>query len=464
MNKENIIGLKKGEIKLFPHNELWIKEFENEKNKILREIAPYIKTIDHVGSTSIKNISAKPIIDICIGITKFDDGFNCIEGLKKIGYEFMGEFGIEKRHYFRTIGEIVKFHIHMFELNSEDYNKTIFFRDYMNNNPNKAEEYEKLKLDLESKGLIREEYTNAKAPFINSILENMPRKEKLKTITVIGLGLIGGSIALDLKKVNYIDKIIGVDNNKENCKLALELNIVDEIKELDEAVKSSDLVLVSIPVNATEKVLQNVLDKINETTIVTDVGSTKENICLAVENHKNRKNFVAGHPIAGTEHSGPKAAFSGLFSKKTGIICDQEKSYDFAVKEVEKIYQVLGMKILYMDSKAHDLHIAYVSHLSHISSFALGATVLEKEKDETTIFNLAGSGFESTVRLAKSSPAMWTPIFEQNMENVSTALDEYIKNLLVFKQYLDNKEYNKIFDYMKDTNEIRRVLDGILKK
>lgn len=282
-------------------------------------------------------------------------------------------------------------------------------------------------------------------------------------ITVIGLGLIGGSIALDLKKANFSEKIIGVDNNPDNCKMALELNIADEIDSLENAVQKADIVIVAIPVNSTEKILFKILDNIKKETIVTDVGSTKENICLAVENHKNRKNFVAGHPIAGTEHSGPKAAFSGLFNNKTGIICDKEKSYDFAIKKIEEIYQILGMKIRYMDSNAHDLHIAYVSHLSHISSFALGATVLDKEKDESTIFDLAGSGFESTVRLAKSSPEMWTPIFQQNKENVSSALEEYIKNLQDFKKHIDNNDYDIIFDFMKSTNEIRRVLDGIKK-
>lgn len=282
-------------------------------------------------------------------------------------------------------------------------------------------------------------------------------------VAVIGLGLIGGSIALELKANGFADKIIGVDSNKDNSSMALELGIVDEINDLDFSVNIADLVIVSIPVNSIIKILPTILDKAGIKTIITDMGSTKEGISGIVKNHVNRANFVASHPIAGTEHSGPKAAHLGLFVNKTAIICDREKSSEFALSVVEAMYKVLKMRLIDMDSASHDLHIAYVSHLSHISSFALGITVLDKEKDENTIFNLAGSGFESTVRLAKSSPAMWTPIFQQNAKNVSDALDEYIKNLQVFKNYIDNNQPDEAFELMHTANEIRRVLDGIKK-
>ncbi|MBC7476418.1 MAG: prephenate dehydrogenase [Candidatus Sericytochromatia bacterium] len=282
-------------------------------------------------------------------------------------------------------------------------------------------------------------------------------------ITIIGVGLIGGSIALALKDNNFSTKIIGVDQSAENISKALELGIIDQSLELKEAIKISDLIIISIPVNVTTNVLHQVMDNISYNTVVTDVGSTKREICHSIIEHPKRKNFVASHPIAGTEHSGPQAALRDLFINKFGIICDQEKSSDFALKTVENMYRALQMKLVYMDSASHDLHIAYVSHLSHISSFALGVTVLEKEKDESTIFNLAGSGFESTVRLAKSSPEMWSPIFEQNSENISEALSQYIKQLENFKSYIDNKEFSKCFQVMTEANEIRRVLDGISK-
>jgi prephenate dehydrogenase len=236
--------------------------------------------------------------------------------------------------------------------------------------------------------------------------------------------------------------------------------LVDEIKELDSAVADSDLIIIAIPVDQSIKVLDDVLDKINANTVVIDVGSTKEGICLIAEKHRNRGNFVATHPIAGTENSGPLAAISGLFKNKLSIICDPKKSSEFAIEQTESLFRTLGMKIIYMRSKEHDLHAAYVSHLSHISSFTLGITVLEIEKDEETIFELAGSGFESTVRLAKSSPDMWAPIFEQNSEHISQALDAYIKNLTSFKELIENKETTKIRAAIKQANDIRRILEN----
>ena len=280
------------------------------------------------------------------------------------------------------------------------------------------------------------------------------------TVTIIGLGLIGGSLAIDIKKLKIAGRIIGVDNNSKNAESALSLGLVDEIAELDNAAAQSDFIIIAIPVDQTIMVLDDVLDKISTNTVVIDVGSTKERICLTAEKHRNRGNFVATHPISGTENFGPVAAFSGLFKDKLSIICDPEKSNEFAIEKTESLYKALGMKIIYMRSKEHDLHTAYVSHLSHISSFTLGMTVLEIEKDEETIFELAGSGFESTVRLAKSSPDMWAPIFEQNSEHLSQALDTYIKNLKNFKKLIEDKDTAKIHNVIKEANDIRRILES----
>jgi len=195
--------------------------------------------------------------------------------------------------------------------------------------------------------------------------------------------------------------------------------------------------------------------------VVVDMGSTKNGICQLVKDHKNRNAFVASHPIAGTEHTGPSAAINGLFSGNVAIICNPEQSGEHALKRIEEMYRLLEMKVIHMDSVEHDEHIAYVSHLSHISSFALGNTVLEIEKDEKSIFNMAGSGFESTVRLAKSAPSMWAPIFEQNQENISTALETYIEKLKEFKELIDSKDVKALALLMSEANEVRRVLDGI---
>ena len=281
----------------------------------------------------------------------------------------------------------------------------------------------------------------------------------MKTISVIGLGLIGGSFALALKKVGVADKIIGVDQNVKHQIEALELGIVDEIAELDMAIKQSDLVVIAVPINAIQNVLPEILDKIDDKTSGMDMGSTKVGICKKVLNHPKRKQFVATHPIAGTENSGPKAAFPELFLNKVVILCDTDKSDKEAVKKVKKIYQSLWMNVSTMTSEAHDAHIAYVSHLSHITSFALGQTVLEEEKNEEAIFDMAGSGFESTVRLAKSSPEMWTPILIQNRENLLNAIDAYQIQLGKIRKMIDEKDSENIHQYLKNTNDIRRILN-----
>ncbi|KAA5547788.1 prephenate dehydrogenase [Adhaeribacter rhizoryzae] len=280
-------------------------------------------------------------------------------------------------------------------------------------------------------------------------------------ICIVGLGLLGGSFALGLKQQDQSYNFIGVDSNPNHANRALELEIVNEILPLEQAVVKADLTVLAVPVNALIAMLNPVLDLLPEQATLIDFGSTKELICRVVEKHPKRAQFVAVHPIAGTENSGPDAAFAGLLPQKIMIICDQEKSRPESVKLVESIFRQLDMRLSYMPADSHDLHLAYVSHLSHISSFALGATVLEKEKDEENIFNMAGSGFSSTVRLAKSSPDMWAPIFTQNSRNISAALDSYIRKLQEFKNMIDNQDEAASYELMKKTNEIRRILSGI---
>jgi prephenate dehydrogenase len=236
---------------------------------------------------------------------------------------------------------------------------------------------------------------------------------------------------------------------------------VDKIESEGKAIANADLVIVSIPVNALSQLLPSVLDTIKKKAIVIDTGSTKRLICRSISQHEKRGQFVASHPIAGTENSGPDAAFHGLFRGKTNIICEQEKSSDEALKIADRIFNEIGMNTIYMEPEEHDKHVAYVSHLSHVSSFLLGQTVLDIERDEKNIFALAGSGFASTVRLAKSSPDMWAPIFEQNAEYLSQALLEYIMHLQKFQYYLMKRDGKELQRIMKDANRIREILNGI---
>lgn len=279
-------------------------------------------------------------------------------------------------------------------------------------------------------------------------------------VVIIGIGLIGGSMALDIKKLHPDAEIAGIDNREEHLDRALELGLIDR-KTTVETLNEADWVIVSVPVNIAVKLLPEVLDKIGDQTIVLDVGSTKNPICEAVQNHPKRRNFIATHPIAGTEFSGPQAAIMGLFQEKTNIICEVEKTAFLLQEKALSLLVSMGMRIRYMEPKSHDRHIAYVSHLSHISAFMLGKTVIEKEKNERDIFDMAGSGFESTVRLAKSSPAMWTPIFQQNKMQVVETLEEYIANLVHFKDLLQNDDYEAIFNEMESVNKIREILNGI---
>ena len=288
----------------------------------------------------------------------------------------------------------------------------------------------------------------------------MQELNNMKNIYIIGVGLIGGSIAKDVKKLNPDILIYGVDKNEAHLDEALSLNLIDE-KAIFEDLYKADLVIVSIPVDATESLLPEILNKVSDNTLVIDSGSTKVNICKVVENHPKRRNFLATHPIAGTEFSGPSAAIEGLFVNKTNIICEIEKTAFKLQERALTIFKIMGMNLRYMNPEAHDKHIAYVSHLSHISAFMLGKTVIEKEKNERDIFDLAGSGFASTVRLAKSSPHMWTPIFKQNKTNVIETLDEYINNLTKFKEFMEADNFDDIFNEMENTNHIKDILNGI---
>ncbi len=279
-------------------------------------------------------------------------------------------------------------------------------------------------------------------------------------VFVIGLGLIGGSMALDIQTAYPNAVLYGIDADEDHINEALELGIVQQ-KATFEALATADVVIVAIPVDVQLEVLPKVLDVISDTTLVFDVGSTKTQVCAAIENHPKRRNFLAAHPIAGTEFSGPKAAISNLFQGKTNIICEVEKTAFKLQEKALDIFAKLGMRIRYMDVQSHDKHIAYMSHLSHISAFMLGKTVIEKEKNERDIFDMAGSGFASTVRLAKSSPAMWTPIFEQNKVNIIKTLEEYIANLQQFKELMEEGEFSKIYAEMQNTNHIKQILTGI---
>lgn len=279
-------------------------------------------------------------------------------------------------------------------------------------------------------------------------------------VFVIGIGLIGGSFALDLKSEFKQVEIYGMDDNEDHLDKALELGLIDH-KAKFEDLKNADFVYLAIPVDASLEVLPKILDLVNDNCVVTDAGSTKEDLCKKVADHPKRRNYLAGHPISGTEFSGPTAAIKDLFRNKTNIICEVEKTAFKLQERALEIFKSIGMRIRYMDPKSHDRHIAYVSHLSHISSFMLGKTVLEKEKNERDIFDLAGSGFASTVRLAKSSPAMWAPIFSQNKKNVLETLDEYISNLKHFRKLMEDDNFEEVFSEMERTNHIREVLNGI---
>ena len=276
-------------------------------------------------------------------------------------------------------------------------------------------------------------------------------------LTVIGIGLIGGSIAMTLKQKGFVDHVIGVDNNPMHQDQALQLGIVDEMMSLEEAIVSADLVVIATPVNIAEKLLSTILDLIDKQ-VVFDVGSTKESIVQIANGHSKRGRFVPTHPMWGTEFSGPEAAQQDAFKEKATVICNKEQIDEDALTLVKQVYEQLGMHIVYMDAMKHDIHVAYISHISHITSFALANTVLEKEKESDAIFELASGGFESTVRLAKSNAAMWVPIFMQNKENVLDVLNEHISQLKKFKSCLEKDNSDYLSDLIENANGIKRIL------
>lgn len=281
----------------------------------------------------------------------------------------------------------------------------------------------------------------------------------MEKLVIIGLGLIGGSLALDLKKRMGF-QVFGIDKNPEHIKKALELGVIDAEIEMNQIADAS-VVIIAVPVNIIPQVTKEVLSIISTNTLVFDVGSVKNEICKAVENHPKRKNFVAAHPLAGTEFSGPEAALLNLFDEKVNIICEADKTDWKQLDKAISLFKKLNMHIKMMPPVEHDRHIAYVSHLSHVSSFMLGKTVLEIEKNEQAIFDMASTGFASTVRLAKSSANTWTPIFLENKENIIRSLEEYIKNLTEFKEMIATNNSEALFKAMNETNYIKSILNGI---
>ena len=279
-------------------------------------------------------------------------------------------------------------------------------------------------------------------------------------VGIIGLGLIGSSLALKIGEAYNDITIYGEDISESNLKYTIENKIIG--KKLEEKDYSKlDILFVAIPVDQVLKVLSPILDKVGENTLVVDLGSTKKPICDLVNSNQNRRKFLAAHPIAGTEFSGPISADSSLFDNKTIILCETEKTENRLLNIAKDLFLSIGMSIKEMTADEHDKHIAYVSHLSHITSFMLGKTVMDKEKDEETIYDMAGSGFESTVRLGKSSPSMWTPIFNQNKKNIIDALDEYLKNIKNFKHLIETDNLSEMFNEMKQINGIKNILKGI---
>ena len=277
-------------------------------------------------------------------------------------------------------------------------------------------------------------------------------------ITIIGIGLIGGSLGISLKENGFAQKIIGVDTSQENLDKAIRRRLIDQDLPLEKAVDQSDLIIVATPVSVMPIILNDLLDIIDNQ-IVIDVGSTKVELLSHLKDHPKRGRFVATHPMAGTEYSGPEAAIPNLFDNKSTVLIDAEHSDKDALAIVEKLYKSIGMSLTYMGAEEHDVHTAYVSHISHISSFALALTVLEKEQNEKRIFELASGGFRSTVRLAKSSPDMWIPVFQQNRNNVLDVLDEHINQLAKFRSLLIKKDFDSFYKQIEKANKIQRIID-----
>lgn len=284
-------------------------------------------------------------------------------------------------------------------------------------------------------------------------------------VGIIGLGLIGGSMAVDLKRRGFAEEVLGVDAEPVNASAAEKIGLVDRVVTYEECISHSDVVIIAVPVGAAVRMLPEVLDRFHEEAkagkcdrVVMDVCSTKEQLARSVKYHPMRRQYVASHPMAGTEYSGPWAAMPGLFDGHACIICDSGESSSKAVRIVEKLYEALNMRTIYMNASSHDVHTAYVSHISHVTSFALALTVLDKEKDEKHIFDLASGGFSSTVRLAKSSPDMWTPILTQNRDNVLHVMDTYIDKMNAFRQAIADGDEDAVRSLIDEANKIRRII------
>ncbi len=281
-------------------------------------------------------------------------------------------------------------------------------------------------------------------------------------VGIIGLGLIGGSMAIDLRRKGFAGEVLGVENEPVNAAAAEKIGLVDRVVGLDECIGEADVLVLAVPVGAAVRMLPVILDEFMKTgdsgKIVIDVCSTKEHLARSVKYHPARRQYVATHPMAGTEYSGPWAAMPGLFDGHACIICDSEESSPKAVRTIEEMYEALNMRTIYMNSSNHDVHTAYVSHISHVTSFALALTVLDKEKDEKHIFDLASGGFSSTVRLAKSSPDMWTPILSQNRDNVLHVMDTYIEKMLAFREAIADGDEDEVRKLIEDANKIKRII------
>ena len=286
------------------------------------------------------------------------------------------------------------------------------------------------------------------------------KKKETMTIAVVGIGLIGGSLMVDLRRRGFADRIIGVDSSLHHQNIALLCGLVDEIDTLDNAVDKSDLIVLATPVNTNCALLPGILTRIEGTSkVVTDMGSTKGSIASASAGHSARGRYVAVHPMAGTEYSGPLAAIGKLFDYKTAIICDRELSDTDALEKIEKMLELLNMRKVYMNSSDHDVHVAYISHISHITSFSLALSVLDKEHEEKNILTLAGGGFESTVRLAKSNGETWAPIFIENADYILEVMDTYNDKMNEFRKLIVNKDINGLKALMEEANKIRKILN-----
>ena len=308
----------------------------------------------------------------------------------------------------------------------------------------------------------------------------------MKTVGIIGLGLIGGSMAIDLKRRGFASQVLGVEQVPLNAEAALKIGLVDEVVPYQECVERADIIVVAVPVGSAVGLVSDILDRFHagaeaspdafartgsrsdasgkvsapawKEKIVIDVCSTKEQICLATHYHPCRRQFVSTHPMAGTEYSGPWAAMPGLFDGRACIFANAEESAPKAVKTIEELYDVLNMRPIYMNAANHDVHTAYVSHISHVTSFALALTVLDKEKDEKHIFDLASGGFSSTVRLAKSSADMWVPILTQNRDNVLHVMDTYIEKMNAFREAVANYDEDRIRALIEEANRIKKII------